>query len=57
MNDTIKREAMQDDEILGYWAERIRAATAEERLVRIPSSDTRDWYGQALNGEILGTRA
>jgi glycolate oxidase FAD binding subunit len=57
MNDTKKREAMQDDEILGYWAERIRAATAEERPLRIRGSGTKDWYGQALNGEILDTRA
>lgn len=57
MNDTKKREAMQDDDIVGYWAERIRAATADERPLRLRGSGTKDWYGQSLNGEILDARA
>jgi glycolate oxidase FAD binding subunit len=57
MNDTTKREAMQDENIVAYWSERIRAATAEARPLRLRGAGTKDWYGQQLQGEILDTRA
>ena len=57
MEQTIKREAMQDDDIVAQWAERIRAATADERPLRVRGAGTKDWYGQTLTGEILDTRA
>lgn len=48
---------MQDDDVVAYWAERIRAATADERPLRVRGAGTKDWYGQALHGEVLDTRA
>jgi glycolate oxidase FAD binding subunit len=57
MEHTIKRETMQDDEVVAYWAERIRAATAQERPLRLRGAGTKDWYGQSVTGEILDTRA
>ncbi|RKP51033.1 glycolate oxidase subunit GlcE [Trinickia fusca] len=48
---------MQDDDIVAQWSERIRAATADERPLRVRGSGTKDWYGQSLQGEILDTRA
>jgi glycolate oxidase FAD binding subunit len=48
---------MQDDDIVAQWSERIRAATAEERPLRLRGSGSKDWYGQTLQGEILDTRA
>ena len=57
MNETTKREAMQEDDIVAQWAERIRAATTNERPLRLRGAGTKDWYGQGLSGEILDTRA
>lgn len=48
---------MQDDDIVAHWAERIRAAAVDERPLRLRGAGTKDWYGQALVGEILDTRA
>src|SRR5581483_2452878 len=56
MNDTTKREAMQEEEIVAYWSERIRQATADARPLRLRGAGTKDWYGQQLQGEILDTR-
>ncbi|MEJ8795438.1 glycolate oxidase subunit GlcE [Trinickia caryophylli] len=48
---------MQGDEIVEHWAQRVRAATADERPLRLRGAGTKDWYGQSLQGEILDTRA
>ncbi|MCA3924616.1 FAD-binding protein, partial [Burkholderia sp.] len=48
---------MEEDDIVAGWAERIRAASADGRPLRIRGGGTKDWYGQALEGEILDTRA
>ncbi len=57
MNDTTKREAMQEEDIVAYWSERIQKATADARPLRLRGAGTKDWYGQQLQGEILDTRA
>ncbi|HEV3106146.1 MAG TPA: glycolate oxidase subunit GlcE [Trinickia sp.] len=46
-----------DDDIVAQWSERIRAATHDERALRLRGSGSKDWYGQTLQGEILDTRA
>ncbi|QGZ60647.1 glycolate oxidase subunit GlcE [Paraburkholderia acidisoli] len=48
---------MEEDDIVSDWSERIRIASAEGRPLRIRGGGTKDWYGQALEGEILDTRA
>ena len=48
---------MEEDDIVAGWAERIRSASADGRPLRIRGGGTKDWYGQALDGEILDTRA
>ncbi|HTH59768.1 MAG TPA: glycolate oxidase subunit GlcE [Paraburkholderia sp.] len=48
---------MEEDDIVAVWSERIRAASAEDRPLRIRGGGTKDWYGEALEGEILDTRA
>lgn len=48
---------MEEDDIVADWSERIRSASAEGRALRIRGGGTKDWYGQALEGEILDTRA
>jgi glycolate oxidase FAD binding subunit len=48
---------MEEDDIVAGWSERIRSATADGRPLRIRGGGTKDWYGQALEGEILDTRA
>jgi glycolate oxidase FAD binding subunit len=42
---------------LASFADAIRAATADQRCLRIRGGGTKDFYGQALEGEILDTRA
>jgi glycolate oxidase FAD binding subunit len=49
--------AMEEDDIVAVWAERIRAASADGRPLRIRGGGTKDWYGEALEGEILDTPA
>ena len=39
------------------FRDRILAAAAAKRSLRIRGGGTKDWYGQALEGEILDTRA
>ncbi|TFW25285.1 glycolate oxidase subunit GlcE [Duganella callida] len=39
------------------FAARIRAASAARAPLRLRGGGTKDWYGQALQGEILDTRA
>ncbi|MBN3812056.1 FAD-binding protein, partial [Paraburkholderia sp. Ac-20347] len=48
---------MEEDDIVASWSERIRAATADGQPLRIRGGGTKDWYGQALEGEVLDTRA
>jgi glycolate oxidase FAD binding subunit len=43
-------------ENLNYLSQQLAAATADKKTVRIRGGGTKDWYGQALQGEILDTR-
>lgn len=43
---------MEEDDIVAGWAARIRDAAASGRALRIRGGGTKDWYGQALDGEI-----
>ncbi|MDE2002594.1 MAG: FAD-binding protein, partial [Betaproteobacteria bacterium] len=42
---------------LAELQERVRAAAAERRPLRIRGGGTKDFYGQALAGEVLDTRS
>jgi glycolate oxidase FAD binding subunit len=42
--------------MIEQFKEQIRAAAAQERPLRIRGGGTKDWYGGALQGEILDTR-
>jgi glycolate oxidase FAD binding subunit len=44
-------------DIATQFSARIRAATAARTPLRIRGGGTKDWYGQALQGELLDTRA
>jgi glycolate oxidase FAD binding subunit len=44
-------------QILEQFQDRVRAAAAGKRALRIRGGGTKDWYGQSLDGEILDTRA
>ena len=46
---------MQD--VLAQFAARIRSAAAEKRPLRLRGGGSKDFYGQALEGELLDTRA
>ncbi|WP_414450315.1 glycolate oxidase subunit GlcE [Burkholderia sp. 22PA0099] len=48
---------MEQDDIVAHWAERIRAAGAAGHGLRIRGGGTKDWYGHAVDGELLDTRA
>nr|WP_315401670.1 glycolate oxidase subunit GlcE [uncultured Duganella sp.] len=39
------------------WSARVRAATGAGTPLRLRGGGTKDWYGQALDGEVLDTRA
>jgi glycolate dehydrogenase FAD-binding subunit len=41
----------------GEWAGRIRDAVAAKRPLRLRGGGTKDFYGQALGGDVLDTRA
>jgi glycolate oxidase FAD binding subunit len=43
--------------IIEGFAERIRSAAAEKKPLRLRGGGTKDFYGQALAGEVLDTRA
>jgi glycolate oxidase FAD binding subunit len=45
------------DTTLQHWAERIRAAAADHTPLRLRGGGSKDFYGQALQGDILDTRA
>ena len=45
------------ENILQDFKERIVAAGAERKPLRIVGSGSKDWYGNALRGEPLHTRA
>jgi glycolate oxidase FAD binding subunit len=44
-------------EVIERYADRIRSAAAEKRPLRLRGGGTKDFYGQALEGEVLDTRA
>jgi len=44
-------------EVIEQYAERIRSAAAEKRPLRLRGGGSKDFYGQALEGEVLDTRA
>ncbi|HEY5290802.1 MAG TPA: glycolate oxidase subunit GlcE [Burkholderiales bacterium] len=44
-------------EVIEGYADRIRSAAAEKRPLRLRGGGTKDFYGQALEGEVLDTRA
>lgn len=39
------------------WADRIQTATANKTPLRIQGGGTKNWYGQALQGNVLDTRS
>jgi glycolate oxidase FAD binding subunit len=43
-------------QIVEQFQEQVRAAARDKRALRIRGGGTKDWYGQALQGEILDTR-
>jgi glycolate oxidase FAD binding subunit len=44
-------------EVIERFADRIRSAAAQKRPLRLRGGGTKDFYGQALEGEVLDTRA
>jgi glycolate oxidase FAD binding subunit len=44
-------------QILEQFQDRVRAAAAGKRCLRIRGGGTKDWYGQGFDGDILDTRA
>jgi len=44
-------------EVIEQFADRIRSAAAEKKPLRLRGGGTKDFYGQALQGEVLDTRA
>lgn len=45
------------NQVLQEFRDRIAAATAAGQPLRIRGNGTKDWYGQALDGEVLDTTA
>ncbi len=45
------------DELIAGFADTIRAAAAAKRALRLRGGGSKDFYGQALTGEVLDTRA
>lgn len=45
------------DAVLKDWSEKVRAAAASRRPLRLRGGGTKDFYGQALEGEPFGTSA
>jgi len=43
--------------VIDQFADRIRAAAAEKEPLRLRGGGSKDFYGQALEGEVLDTRA
>ncbi|UVW29466.1 glycolate oxidase subunit GlcE [Massilia sp. H6] len=41
---------------IDYFQERVQAAAADKKPLRIRGGGTKDWYGQRFDGEILDTR-
>ena len=44
-------------ELIEGYADRIRSAAAEKKPLRLRGGGSKDFYGQALEGEVLDTRA
>ncbi len=47
---------MKEEDIVTGWSERIRSAPPRDTPCAFAAGGTKDWYGQALTGEILDTR-
>jgi glycolate oxidase FAD binding subunit len=45
------------DDVIGEWRARIGAAAAAKTPLRVRGGGSKDFYGQALAGEVLDTRA
>jgi glycolate oxidase FAD binding subunit len=45
------------EQMIEQFRQQVLAAAADKRALRIRGGGTKDWYGQALQGEILDTRA
>ena len=45
------------DQVLQQFRDRIMSATRSGTALRIRGNGTKDWYGQALNGELLESTA
>lgn len=45
------------EQVLQQFRDTIASATVDKKPLRIRGGGTKDWYGQALQGEILDTRA
>ncbi|USX26164.1 glycolate oxidase subunit GlcE [Oxalobacteraceae bacterium OTU3CINTB1] len=52
-------DALKDTytDIAAQLGDRIRAATAAGKPLRLRGGGTKDWYGQVLDGDVLDTRA
>ncbi|MFC3109813.1 glycolate oxidase subunit GlcE [Undibacterium arcticum] len=48
---------MTTEQVQAQFRERILAASAGNTALRIHGGGSKDWYGQALHGELLDTRA
>jgi glycolate dehydrogenase FAD-binding subunit len=44
------------ESVLSDWSQKIRASAASKRQLRLRGGGTKDFYGQALEGEVLDTR-
>ncbi|HYU68535.1 MAG TPA: FAD-binding protein, partial [Burkholderiales bacterium] len=44
------------DSVLSDWSQRIRISAASKRPFRLRGGGTKDFYGQAPEGEVLDTR-
>ena len=44
-------------DVLNQWTERVRDAAASATPLRIRGSGSKDFYGQALTGDVLDMRA
>lgn len=47
---------MSDNAILEHWADRVRAAAADQKPLHLRGSGSKDFYGHSPVGELLDTR-
>jgi glycolate oxidase FAD binding subunit len=58
MTDSLKDASTESfTGVAAQLGARVRAATAAGKPLRIRGGGTKDWYGQALDGDVLDTRA